>query len=87
MSEALQFLLDVLLWVPRWIWEQTLDALASLVEALPVPQWVTDWDTAVLAVSADLWWVADLFALQYGFGVMVSAYIIRFLIRRIPVIG
>ena len=87
MDEALEFLLDLALWLPRWIWQELLDALAALVEAFPVPAWLAQWDSAVLAVSADVWWVAELFALQEGFGIVAGAYLIRFLIRRLPVVG
>lgn len=86
-SDLAQWLLDALLWIPRWLWAEILDALASIVEAIEVPSWLEEWDSAVLSVTADLWWVAELFKVQQGLAIMVSALTIRFLIRRIPVIG
>jgi hypothetical protein len=34
-----------------------------------------------------LWYFVDMFRLDYGLPIIVSAYVTRFLIRRIPVIG
>lgn len=33
------------------------------------------------------WWFMDYFALDYGLPLIISAYVTRFLIRRLPVIG
>lgn len=38
-------------------------------------------------LGSDVWFWLDFFALGYGVPVMISAYITRFLIRRLPVIG
>jgi hypothetical protein len=38
-------------------------------------------------LDAGVWFFLDFFALGYGVPLMISAYITRFLIRRLPVIG
>lgn len=38
-------------------------------------------------LDAGVWWVLDLFNLSYGVPLLISAYVARFLIRRLPVIG
>lgn len=42
---------------------------------------------AFSGLSSGLWWFLDLFRVDYGLPLAISAYIARFLIRRLPVIG
>lgn len=37
--------------------------------------------------SAAVWFFVDFFSLSYGLPLMISAFVTRFLIRRLPVIG
>lgn len=39
------------------------------------------------ALPAGIWWFLDFFRLDYGLPLTISAFISRFLIRRLPVIG
>ena len=39
------------------------------------------------AIPASVWWMTDAFRLDYGIPLMISAYVARFTIRRLPVIG
>lgn len=38
-------------------------------------------------LDSGIWWVLDAFNLGYGIPLILSAYVARFLIRRLPVIG
>lgn len=38
-------------------------------------------------LNSGMWWFMDYFALDYGLPLIISAYVTRFLIRRLPVIG
>lgn len=38
-------------------------------------------------IDPGVWWFLDFFALDYGVPLLLSAFITRFLIRRLPVIG
>jgi hypothetical protein len=48
------------------------------------PQFLT---TAFSGIGSGVWWFLDFFALDFGIPMLLSAYITRFLIRRIPLIG
>ncbi len=39
------------------------------------------------ALGPGVWWFLDMFNLAYGVPLVVSAYVARFLVRRLPVIG
>ncbi len=42
---------------------------------------------AFSGLSSGVWFFVDFFQLGYGVPLMISAYVTRFLIRRLPVIG
>lgn len=78
---------DLLLWIPLKIWELLLDGLATVIEAIPVPGFLDQADGLFGGLPAGVVYFTDALQLEVGIGFMVSAYVIRFLIRRIPVIG
>ncbi|HPT51553.1 MAG TPA: DUF2523 family protein [Accumulibacter sp.] len=39
------------------------------------------------SVAPGVWWWLDMFRLDYGVPLVISAFVARFLIRRLPVIG
>ncbi len=48
---------------------------------------VTNLTAAFAALPAGIWWGVDLFRLDIGVPLLISAYVARFLIRRLPVVG
>jgi hypothetical protein len=38
-------------------------------------------------LPSGVWWGIDMFRLDYGLPLLLSAYIARFMIRRLPVVG
>jgi hypothetical protein len=70
-----------------WIFSGIMDALAGLLSLIPVPAWVSDFAPAWAGLSGTVgYWVGP-FQLGYGVSVIIGAYAIRFLIRRLPIIG
>jgi Protein of unknown function (DUF2523) len=43
--------------------------------------------SAFSGIDSGVWWFLDFFALDYGIPLIISAYVARFLIRRLPLIG
>ncbi|MAY15260.1 MAG: hypothetical protein CMI06_07980 [Oceanospirillaceae bacterium] len=68
-----------------WIWDSILSGIASVFEAIPVPEFMLNVDSYTLPTSVS--WAASAFQLDVGLGIIVSAYISRFILRRIPIIG
>jgi len=67
------------------IWDAILSGLASLIELIPAPDFLTN--TGTIAIPESIAWAASAFQLDYGLTVIVSAYTLRFILRRIPGIG
>lgn len=86
-ADALQWLLDALLWVPRKLFAALLDGLASLIEAIPVPEFVQQAESSLSGISGNVLFFAEKFAIPEGIAMVLSAYVLRFLLRRIPLIG
>ena len=88
LNDFAQWLLDLLLWVPRQIFAAIASALSALINAIPVPGFVADLGPAFNSLfSGATGYFLDLMQLPYGIGVVSTAYVLRFLIRRIPIIG
>jgi len=84
-DEVLQWLLDVLLWVPRKLYQLILEGLLTVFNAIPVPAWAEgldlDW------IPAGMAYFLEPFSIGFGITCITSAYLLRFLIRRVPVVG
>jgi hypothetical protein len=68
-----------------WFSEQIFNALLAVIDAIPMPAWTQN--AGGLSLPPEVVWFASAFELHYGAVVVASAYGIRFLIRRMPIIG
>lgn len=87
LQQFLSWLLGKLLWLPKWILSKILDALAALVNAIPVPEAFTQFANSIGSLSGSVVWFLDLLQFKFGVAVISSALLARFLLRRIPGIG
>ncbi len=62
----------------------TTEFLTVIGDMLPTG---ADLTTALGGVPADVWYFIDLFNVSAGIPLLLSAWVTRFIIRRIPVIG
>lgn len=78
---------DMLMWVPRELYSLLLDGLLAVINAIPVPAWAANVASYAAGISSDvMYWVAP-FQIGTGISIIMSAYVIRFTIRRIPFVG
>lgn len=69
----------------QWVFEKILGAFASVIELIPVPEFFNSFSSAKL--PSVVLWAAEPFMLSYGVGIISTAYIVRFVIRRLPIVG
>lgn len=81
------WLVDELKLICLGVWESILGAIASLIELIPVPQFMQDLAEASYTFPPSMIYFIDLFQVPFGAAVITSAYAARFLLRRIPFIG
>lgn len=67
------------------LYEGFMSGVASFLEAMPVPDFMANVPSYTLPPVVS--WAAEPFQLEYGIGIVVTAYIARFTLRRIPGIG
>lgn len=83
----LEWLLELVAWVPKKIWELLLDALAAAIEAIPVPDFVASAGNWFGGIPATVIYFGQFFAVAEGLAMIMSALVLRFVLRRIPLIG
>jgi hypothetical protein len=81
------WLKDLLLFVPRYLWQQITDSLASLIERIPVPDFVIQAKLNFSNLPTDMLYYMDVLQIPLGMSFIISALLLRFILRRIPIIG
>lgn len=87
LSKFGQWLLDALLWIPRKLWAELLDVFAKIIEAMPVPDFVAHAQNLFNGIPGSVIYFANFFAIGEGLTMVLGAYLLRFILRRIPFIG
>jgi hypothetical protein len=86
-SQILAWVLGFIDWVFIECAKLVLAGLAAVLAAIPVPSWVSGASGAVASIPAGVAYLIGTMHIADGCTIMVSAYTIRFLIRRLPVVG
>ncbi|MCY1357397.1 hypothetical protein D9M69_438880 [compost metagenome] len=84
---VLDWLLELLLWLPKKLWSMLLDGLAGVIEDLPVPSFVAQADSFFGNIPGSVVYFFQFFAVGEGLAMVSLALILRFALRRIPLIG
>lgn len=84
-SCSLEWVRDELQAFGVWILDSTLSATAGVFESIPAPEFLANIE--YYSIPPGVSWAASAFQLDVGAGIIVSAYIARFILRRIPFIG
>jgi len=87
MDGFLDKLVEILLYLPRLIYQTITDIFLSFINWIPVPISSDDIQTAIDNIPADLVYFLNVFEFDYGLTVCFGAYVGRFILRRIPGIG
>jgi hypothetical protein len=87
MQEFLNYLKDMLLWIPLQIYKLLLEGLEALINAIPVPEYMQNIGTYTQSIPSGITYWTDPFNIGYGVAAILAAYVLRFIIRRIPFIG
>lgn len=87
LASLLDWVLQVLLWAPKKVWSLILDGLASVIEGLPVPDFVAQAGSFFGNIPGSVVYFFQFFAVAEGLAMVSLALILRFALRRIPLIG
>jgi hypothetical protein len=79
--------LNYLYILPLYVYESICDSFVKVFHSIPAPDFFADAANLFSNINSGvLYYVAPL-QLDYGIGILLSAYTLRFLIRRIPFFG
>jgi len=86
-ADVVGFVIDLIQWAVVKVFLMFAEALIGLLSLIPVPEWLSSLSGNVAALPAGVLFFVGPLQLTTGCAWIVSAYVLRFLIRRIPVIG
>jgi len=78
---------ELLLWIPKKIWAWILEQVGDAIDAIPVPSFFSDASSALSRIPSEVGYFIEPLNLGTGISMIITAYVIRFTIRRIPIIG
>lgn len=94
MSFLIQWLASAIAWLfalidklPLHIWTLVLGGIQAAVNAIPVPAFFADAGNYVANMPPLVAYISDGFEIPYGLGVITLAFFLRWVLRRIPLIG
>ena len=83
-------MLDLIVRILANFWDEILKSIAdiffNILDSIPVPSFVADLPNYASQLGGATYWL-DVLNIGAGMGMIFSAYVIRFSIRRIPFIG
>jgi hypothetical protein len=81
------WLKEMLLWIPQKLFEMLLAGLGAIMESIPVPVWLANIGSFGAGIPDGVGYFLHVLKVPEGLAMIMGAYIVRFLIRRLPVIG
>ncbi|MDP9530879.1 DUF2523 family protein [Pseudomonas protegens] len=83
LQQILQFFADVVIAVADWLWQAVLNLISSntIIGVIEVAGGLFE------SIDPSVWYFMSIFQIPYGITVVLGAYVLRFIIRRIPFIG
>ncbi|ATG90526.1 hypothetical protein [Methylomonas koyamae] len=83
----IKFLMDLVLWGPRYLYREIADYLGAFIKSTHIGEVWTQVITGITAFEDvfGYWW--DLFELSSMLSSVITALILRFILRHLPVIG
>lgn len=87
LSDAFDAFVDFFKELPAWSFSKIAEGIVSFFESIPVPEFFTAAANAFGAVPQEVVFFANAFQIGPGVTLVLGAYLLRFIIRRIPFIG
>ena len=86
-EKYVDWFLELVLWLPKKIWSLMLEGFATFIESIDPPQFMLDAQSFWGGIPGGIVYFMDFFAVAEGMGMIAAALALRFIVRRIPLIG
>lgn len=86
-GDVVEFVVEFAQWLVVKVALLVFDGVIAVLSLIPVPEWLSNIAGNVAAIDPGVLFFVAPFQFGTGIAWVVSAYLIRFLIRRIPFVG
>ena len=86
MQDFFDALVDIFLWLPRMIYSTIVDVIEFFLALLPDAP-AQGWGDLFNSLPGELLYFSTIFQVPEGIAMIMTAYLARFILRRIPGIG
>ena len=87
LSNALQWIYDLIRLIPQYSFSLLIDGAISFLNWIPVPDFVYMAAGFMQSIPPEVTWFLSVAKFNEGLLMVMGAYILRFITRRIPLIG
>lgn len=87
LGQVLEWVVDFFQWLFVKVAVLVFDAIIAVLTLIPVPDWLESIAPNITAIDPGVMFFASPLQLGTGLTWLISAYLLRFLIRRLPVVG
>lgn len=87
LQDAFDSVIDFIETLPQWVFHQLSEGIVSFFNAIPVPDFFHQAGNAMRSIPPEVLFFASMFRLDFGVTTVLLASLIRFVIRRLPIIG
>lgn len=86
LSDFAEWLFDFVYDSAQDLFALLLEGVAAVLDAIPVPSWLAGADPFA-SLDAGVVFFAEAFQIPEGIAIILGAYFIRWLTRRVPIVG
>lgn len=87
LQDAFDSAIDFIETLPQWIFSEVAEGIVSFFNAIPVPSFFRQAASSMQSIPPEVLFFAHMFRLDFGVTTVLVAYMLRFVIRRLPIIG
>lgn len=87
LATVLGWVVDFVSWAFLSLWKLLLEGLASVIESIPVPSFISGAQSFFGGIPSGIVYFFQFFAVAEGLAMISAALLLRFILRRIPLIG
>lgn len=87
LGEAYDAVIEFLKQLPEWVFSELVDGFIEFFNAIPVPDFFATAANAFGNIPPEVVYFAQPFNIGYGVTMILGAYLLRFIVRRIPIFG
>lgn len=87
LGEAYDAIIEFFKELPKWVFSELVDGFVEFFNSIPVPDFFATAAGAFGNIPPSVVYFAQPFNIGYGVTMILGAYLLRFIVRRLPIVG